>query len=81
MSEARAYTGGLLSVAMRPMGLPTGTIPFCLATLSFALLQASTPSCVGCADSVPSLVPVPLSDITTPENHYLQRRAAWRGDD
>ncbi|KAJ1479268.1 urea transporter-domain-containing protein [Baffinella frigidus] len=60
-----AYTGGLLAVVMHPLGLPSGTLPFCFGTLLFALLQ----------ESVPSLEPVPLSDITTPENHYLQRRA------
>ena len=36
------------------------TLPFCLGTLAFALLQ----------DTVPGFVPVALSDVTTPEAHY-----------
>jgi hypothetical protein len=60
-----AMTGGWLAAVFMPIGLPTCTLPFCLATLAFVLLQ----------DSIPALRPIPLSLITTPEAHLqMQRR-------
>jgi hypothetical protein len=60
-----AMTGGWLAAVFMPIGLPTCTLPFCLATLAFVLLQ----------DSLPALRPIPLSLITTPEAHLqMQRR-------
>ena len=54
-----AFVGGALGTMFTPSGLPTLTLPFCLGTLAFALLQ----------DSVPTLVPVPLDEVSTPEEH------------
>jgi len=43
-----AYTGGLLGVVMHPLGLPSGTLPFCIGTLLFALLQANHTTLLKC---------------------------------
>jgi hypothetical protein len=64
-----ALTGGWLAAVFKPVGLPTCTLPFCLATLAFMLLQ----------DSLPALRSIPLSAITTPEAHLrAQRRHTQR---
>ena len=47
-------------------GLPVMTLPFCFATLPFILIQGTTKR----------ILAVPLSSITTPEDHW--RRYAPR---
>lgn len=50
----------LIAIAIKPWGLPVLTLPFCLVTIGFfVLLQRS----------LPSLVPVALHAVTSPEEH------------
>ena len=50
----------MLQVALKPLGLPVLTLPFCLVTIGcFLILQSS----------LPSLVPVALHAVTSPEEH------------
>lgn len=50
----------IIAIAMNPLGLPVLTLPFCLVTIGFfVLLQRS----------LPSLVPVALHAVTSPEEH------------
>lgn len=48
-----------LATSLSPVGLPFMTLPFCLAALAFIVIQGTT-SCV---------ISVPLSSMTTPEDH------------
>lgn len=57
---------GAIASLFTPWGLPALTLPFCFATLTFALLK-------GTSDK---LVPVEVADITTPEEHLARARAA-----
>lgn len=50
----------VIAIATKPLGLPVLTLPFCLVTIGFfVLLQRS----------LPSLVPVALHAVTSPEEH------------
>ena len=62
-----ACVGGLLQLILAPWGLPILTLPFCLVTIGcFVLLQ----------NSLPSLVPVALHAVTSPEEHLHRYQAA-----
>ena len=62
-----ALVGGLLGLVFSPLGLPVLTVPFCVATIGcFVVLQRS----------LPSLVPVALHAVTSPEEHQLRYRVA-----
>ena len=56
---------GAIASLFTPWGLPALTLPFCFATLAFALLK----------DAAPALQPVAVEDITTPEEHLSRSRA------
>ena len=58
--------GGCLAAIFAHLGIPTSTLPFCLGTLAFVLLQ----------DSVAGLVPVPLVEVTTLEGHRVMKMVA-----
>ncbi len=62
-----ALVGGLLGLIFAPLGLPVLTLPFCFVTI-FASVQL--------ARSLPSLVPVALHAVTSPEEHYGRYQAA-----
>ena len=62
-----ALAGGLLGLVFAPVGLPVLTLPFCFVT-TFAFVQL--------ARSLPSLVPVALHALTSPEEHYGRYQAA-----
>jgi len=62
-----ALVGGLLGLIFAPLGLPVLTLPFCFVT-TFAFVQL--------ARSLPSLVPVALHALTSPEEHYGRYQAA-----
>ncbi|MGH2968903.1 MAG: urea transporter [Solirubrobacteraceae bacterium] len=59
---------GAIASLFTPWGLPALTLPFCFATLAFALLKGASTK----------LEPVAVEDITTPEEH-LSRIRAERG--
>ena len=62
-----ALVGGLLGLVVGPLGLPVLTVPFCIVTIGcFVVLQRS----------LPSLVPVALHAVTSPEEHRLRYRVA-----
>ena len=62
-----ALVGGLLSILLSPLGLPILTVPFCIATIGgFVLVQRS----------LPSLMPVALHAVTSPEEHWQRYLAA-----
>ena len=62
-----ALLGGLLVPIFSALGLPILTVPFCLVTVAcFVALQRS----------LPSVVPVALHAITSPEEHWRRYRAA-----
>lgn len=50
----------MLQIVMKPLGLPVLTLPFCMVTSGFFILLQR---------SLPSLVPVALHAITSPEEH------------
>ena len=56
---------GAIASLFTPWGLPALTLPFCFATLAFALLK----------DAAPALRPIAVEDITTPEEHLTRSRA------
>jgi urea transporter len=62
-----AITGAVLAFMITPLGLPVLTLPFCIVTISFFLVLHH---------SLPSLVPVALHAVTTPEEHWQRYRAA-----
>ena len=49
-----------LATMFQPLGLPVMTLPFCLVGLLFILIQGTTTI----------VIPVPLSSMTIPEDHY-----------
>jgi len=49
-----------MSGIFAPFGLPAATLPFCICALLFDLIQGATPK----------MVPVPLAQMTVPEDHY-----------
>lgn len=53
-----------LEVTLRIYGLPSMTLPFCLAALAFIMIQGTTPN----------VISVPLSSMTTPEDHLKRVR-------
>ena len=50
---------GALKAMSAPLGMPVGTVPFCLAAIAMMLTHGS----------VPGFEPVPISDVSTPEDH------------
>ncbi|MGD1917927.1 MAG: urea transporter [Pleurocapsa sp.] len=50
----------MLGIVAKPLGLPVLTLPFCLVTIAFFILLSR---------SLPSLVPVALHSVTSPEAH------------
>lgn len=60
-----------LGTSLEPSGLPFMTLPFCLAALSFVVIQ-------GTLDTV---ISVPLSSMTTPEDHMERIRKLSAGFD
>ena len=60
-----------LGTSLEPSGLPFMTLPFCLAALSFVVIQ-------GTLDTV---ISVPLSSMTTPEDHMKRIRKLSAGFD
>lgn len=48
-----------LATSMSPLGLPYMTLPFCIAALAFIIIQGTTSN----------VISVPLSSMTTPEDH------------
>ena len=62
-----ALIGGLLGLIFTPLSLPVLTVPFCMVTTGgFLILRRS----------LPSLVPVALHVMTSPEEHWQRYRAA-----
>ena len=62
-----ALAGGALGLLFAPLGLPVLTLPFCVVTIAvFVVLQRS----------LPSLVPVALHALTSPEEHWQRYLAA-----
>lgn len=55
---------GAIASLFTPWGLPALTLPFCFATLAFALLKGASSK----------LEPVAVEDITTPEEHLRRHR-------
>ena len=53
-----------LASSMAPTGLPFMTFPFCLAALAFIVIQGTTQT----------VISVPLSSMTTPEDHLMRVR-------
>lgn len=62
-----AIAGGVLGAIFAPLGLPVLTVPFCIVTIGFFLVLQR---------SLPSLVPVALHAVTSPEEHYSRYLAA-----
>lgn len=48
-----------LAIALEPCGLPYMTLPFCIAALAYIVIQGTTSN----------VISVPLSSMTTPEDH------------
>jgi urea transporter len=57
---------GAIGTLFIPWGLPALTLPFCFATLAFALLKGASTK----------LEPVAVEDITTPEEHLKRVRSS-----
>mmetsp|Transcript_8223 Transcript_8223/g.14306 ORF Transcript_8223/g.14306 Transcript_8223/m.14306 type:complete len:790 (+) Transcript_8223:14-2383(+) len=51
-----------LATSLEPCGLPFMTLPFCLAALAFIVIQGTTSN----------VISVPLSSMTTPEDHLAR---------
>ena len=62
-----AIAGGVLGAIFAPLGLPVLTLPFCIVTIGFFLVLQR---------SLPSLVPVALHAVTSPEEHWQRYLAA-----
>jgi len=62
-----AIAGGVLGVIFAPLGLPVLTLPFCIVTIGFFLVLQR---------SLPSLVPVVLHAVASPEEHWQRYLAA-----
>lgn len=62
-----ALVSGLLSLLLGPFGLPVLTVPFCLVTIGLFVVMRR---------SLPSLVPVALHAVTSPEEHWQRYQAA-----
>jgi urea transporter len=62
-----AIAGGVLGAIFAPLGLPVLTVPFCIVTIGFFLVLQR---------SLPSLVPVALHAVTSPEEHWQRYLAA-----
>ncbi|HEY9614519.1 urea transporter, partial [Allocoleopsis sp.] len=56
-----AIAGGVVGFMFAPLGLPALTVPFCIVTIGFFLVLQR---------SLPSLVPVALHAVTSPEEHW-----------
>ncbi len=54
------FTGMFLGLIFKPLGLPIMTFPFCIVTIGFFVILRR---------SLPSLVPVSLHTVTSPEEH------------
>ena len=60
-----------LATSLEPSGLPFMTLPFCLAALSFVVIQGT----------LNTVISVPLSSMTTPEDHLKRIRKLSAGFD
>jgi urea transporter len=60
---------GAIGALFTPWGLPALTLPFCFATLTFALLKGTSEL----------LEPIEVGDITTPEEHLAAHRPPQEG--
>ena len=58
-----------LATSLEPTGLPFMTLPFCLAALAFIVIQGTTSN----------VISVPLSSMTTPEDHLKRVRRLSHG--
>lgn len=52
---------GAFKAVAAPLGMPVGTVPFCLAAIAMMLIYGG----------VPGFEPVPLADVSTPEDHLF----------
>ena len=57
---------GFFKASFAPLGVPTGTLPFCFAAIAVVLTHGQ----------VPGLAPVAISDVASPEDHLYSARAA-----
>ena len=60
-----------MATALEPIGLPVLTLPFCFAALAFIVIQGTTST----------VISVPLSSMTTPEDHLKRVSRLLRGFD
>ncbi|ELR16476.1 urea transporter, putative [Acanthamoeba castellanii str. Neff] len=60
---------GFFKVALAPWGIPAFTFPFCFATMVV----------VGIGKSLPDFEPIPLPEVTVPEEHLCKRWQRSRG--
>lgn len=60
-----------LETSLEPYGLPFMTLPFCLAALAFVVIQGTTAN----------VISVPLSSMTTPEDHLKRVSRLSQGFD
>lgn len=58
-----------LAASLNPTGLPFITLPFCIAALAFIVIQGTTSN----------VISVPLSSMTTPEDHLRRVRKLSNG--
>ena len=58
-----------LAASLNPTGLPFMTLPFCIAALAFIVIQGTTSN----------VISVPLSSMTTPEDHQKRVRKLSNG--
>ena len=58
-----------LAASLNPTGLPFMTLPFCIAALAFIVIQGTTSN----------VISVPLSSMTTPEDHLKRVRKLSNG--
>ena len=63
-----AVLQGAMMVLLAPSGVATLTMPFCLGTIVFVLVQRT----------LPDFIPVQLQSLTTPEEHLARAREAAR---
>ncbi len=63
-SVVTVFVQGACETVMRPYGLPFMTLPFCFSALSYIAIQGTTSN----------VISVPLSSMTTPEDHLKRVR-------
>ena len=60
---------GTLKAACTPLGMPVGTLPFCLGAIVMMLTHGN----------IPGFEPVPIADVSTAEDHLVS--TAFAPDD